>query len=323
MQYTRSALRTSPCVAIARRMRAGVLFATVAFCSVWATDTDAAPLAPVETAHFKPVLPRTPAPAPIEVRREPAPTIAAPPSVAADEREAVLAMFAREPNHATAAAAPKPLPKSAPARPAAALAAPTPAPVPPVAKVGPVKPATVPAHAEPTMSGDASGALARVLQTRDNGAAPFIIIDKRQARLWLFDALGQPRGNSAVLLGLARGDDTVPGIGDKPLSAIKVGERTTPAGRFIAEPGRNARGDDIFWVDYDAAVSLHRVHDVDPRDQRIRRLLTPTVADNRISYGCINVPIEFYDHALLPLIGGAHPVVYLLPETRPMETIFL
>ena len=106
------------------------------------------------------------------------------------------------------------------------------------------------------MSSDANSALSRVLLTRDNDAAPFIIIDKRNARMWLFDAQGQPRGNTAVLLGLARGDDTVPGIGEKPLARVRVGERTTPAGRFVAEPGRNARGDDVFWVDYDAAVSI-------------------------------------------------------------------
>jgi len=311
-------------------MRVGVLLAAVASCSVWATDNAPRPLAPVETAHFKPVPARTPAPAPIEGRRAPTPATAAPPPVVAGEREAVLAMFAHDPAAPTPPQ--KPPPKSAPARstaaaaarpsptPAAPLAAPEPT-APQVAKAAPLKPAT-PAAAEPAMSGDASGALARVLQTRDNGSAPFIIIDKRFARLWLFDPLGQPRGNSAVLLGLARGDDTAPGIGDKPLAQIKVGERTTPAGRFIAEPGRNARGDDIFWVDYDAAVSLHRVHDVNAGEHRLQRLLTPSVADNRISYGCINVPTEFYDRTLLPLVGGSRPVVYLLPETRPMETIF-
>jgi hypothetical protein len=178
------------------------------------------------------------------------------------------------------------------------------------------------ASAPAAMSGDAGAALARVRLTRDNGAAPFIIVDKRNARMWLFDAHGQARGNSAVLLGRARGDDTVPGIGDKPLARIRVGERTTPAGRFVAEPGRNARGDDIFWVDYEAAVSMHRVHEVDRGERRLQRLASASVADNRISYGCINVPTAFYDRTLLPLVGGKRPVVYVLPETRPLDTLF-
>ena len=172
------------------------------------------------------------------------------------------------------------------------------------------------------LSRDAQTALQYVLATGDNADAPFVVIDKRRARMWVFDAQARPSGSSPVLLGYARGDDTVPGIGDKPLAKVKPGERTTPAGRFVGEHGRNINGQDIIWVDYDAAVSLHRVHDVNAGEHRLQRLLTPSVADNRISYGCINVPTEFYDRTLLPLVGGSRPVVYLLPETRPMETIF-
>ena len=36
-------------------------------------------------------------------------------------------------------------------------------------------------------------------------------------------------------------------------------ERTTPAGRFVAERGQNLRGEDVVWIDYDAAVLMHRV----------------------------------------------------------------
>ena len=46
-------------------------------------------------------------------------------------------------------------------------------------------------------------------------------------------------------------------------------------------------------------------------------------ADNRISYGCINVPARFFDRTLLPLVRSVRPpVVYLLPETRPVATLF-
>lgn len=53
-------------------------------------------------------------------------------------------------------------------------------------------------------------------------------------------------------------------------------ERTTPAGRFLAEAGRNADGDDIFWVDYDVAVSMHRVRAHVPAERRLQRLASPT-----------------------------------------------
>jgi hypothetical protein len=173
-----------------------------------------------------------------------------------------------------------------------------------------------------TLSKDARTALHHVYATRDNGDAPFVVIDKRRARLWVFDAQGRPQGSTPVLLGYARGDYTIPGVGDKPLALVKPGERTTPAGRFVGEHGRNLKGDDIIWVDYDAAVSMHRVKDVHRSDRREQRLRTRSIADNRISYGCINIPQAFYEQVLKVVVGRAQPVVYLLPETRPVQTIF-
>jgi hypothetical protein len=125
-----------------------------------------------------------------------------------------------------------------------------------------------------------------------------------------------------VLLGYARGDDTVPGVGDKPLAQVKDSERTTPAGRFVAEPGRNGHDEQVIWVDYDAAVSMHRVHDVYGWEHREWRLRTATVADNRISYGCINVPIAFFDTMVKPAFANNEAVIYVMPETRPLAATF-
>ena len=113
-----------------------------------------------------------------------------------------------------------------------------------------------------------------------------------------------------------------PASASKPLAQVRPGERTTPAGRFVGEHGRNLNGQDIIWVDYDAAVSMHRVKDVHRSDRREQRLRSRSIADNRISYGCINIPKAFYEQVLLGVVGRAQPVVYLLPETRPVATIF-
>jgi hypothetical protein len=50
-----------------------------------------------------------------------------------------------------------------------------------------------------------------------------------------------------------------PGIGKRPMAEIRTEDRTTPAGRFNAGPSTN------------------------------------TASDNRLSYGCINVPAALYD----------------------------
>lgn len=157
---------------------------------------------------------------------------------------------------------------------------------------------------------------------RDNGNLPFAVIDKKGAQLYVFDAGGRLQASSPVLLGLAIGDESVPDIGTRKLSDIRPEERTTPAGRFVSEPGRNLQGDDIVWVDYDAAVSMHRVRTNNRAERRLERLASPTVEDNRISYGCINVPAAFYDAHVKPALGNSHGIVYVLPETRPASTSF-
>lgn len=157
--------------------------------------------------------------------------------------------------------------------------------------------------------------------TGDNGKRSVVVVDKRQARVYIFHPDGRLRGAAPVLLGLARGDHTVPGIGDRPLSQIRPDERTTPAGRFIAEFGINTQGEDIVWIDYDAAVSMHRVRANVKSERRLQRLASSTPVDNRISYGCINLPRKFYEQSLVPAVrGGA--VVYVLPETRSAAQLF-
>ena len=169
---------------------------------------------------------------------------------------------------------------------------------------------------------DARELLAWVARTQDNAGQNFIVIDKRRATADVFDGGGRLLGRSAVLLGSAIGDDSVPGIGTRPLSQVLPQERTTPAGRFMAEPGHNAQGEDIVWVEYDTAVSLHRVRLANPRDKRLERLATPTAADNRISYGCINVPVNFYEGVVRPAMANRGGVVYVLPEQKSLQQVF-
>jgi hypothetical protein len=158
----------------------------------------------------------------------------------------------------------------------------------------------------------------------DHQHLPFIVIDKRQARAFAFTSAGHLRGSAAVLMGAARGDHSVPGIGERPMASIRPDERTTPAGRFEAEIGRNLQGEDILWVDYGAAVSLHRVRATNPAERRLQRLASPSPEDNRISYGCINVPRSFFDGIVLPLVkpAGGRAVVYVLPDVLPVTTVF-
>jgi hypothetical protein len=84
----------------------------------------------------------------------------------------------------------------------------------------------------------------------------------------------------------------------------------------------NMRGEDVVWVDYDAAVSMHRVLTSNPAERRLERLASPEVEDNRISYGCINVPRAFYEAVLSPSVRKQGAVIYVLPETQTPQQLF-
>ena len=171
-------------------------------------------------------------------------------------------------------------------------------------------------------SGDARKVADWVVASGDHLGQPFVIIDKVQAKVFVFHPDGRLRGAASALLGLARGDDSVPGIGERKLSTITPGERTTPAGRFVASLGKTLGAKDIVWVDYAAAISLHRVVTTNPKERRAQRLASPSALDNRISYGCINVPAPFYDTVVRPAFTGTSGIVYILPEVHSMARMF-
>ncbi len=186
----------------------------------------------------------------------------------------------------------------------------------------PASAASADTHGTVRLSADARTIAGWVVAEQDSHGLPFLIVDKRQAMVIAFDASGRLLGSAPALLGLARGDDSVPGIGERKIADIRPFERTTPAGRFAAEIGRNAHGEDILWVDYDDAISMHRVRPVKASERRLQRLASPTAKDNRISYGCINVPPAFYDGVVKPLFTPRNGIVYVLPDTKPLGAVF-
>lgn len=161
-----------------------------------------------------------------------------------------------------------------------------------------------------------------VKASRDNSDKPFIVIDKETAEVLLFDADGLLLGVTPALLGIAKGDDATPGVGDKELSEIGPAEKTTPAGRFLARIGP-AKGDQtVLWVDFETSVALHAVVTNNPKEQRLQRLQSPTARDNRITFGCINVPASFFEDVVRPVFGEAGGMVYILPESKFLIEVF-
>lgn len=158
--------------------------------------------------------------------------------------------------------------------------------------------------------------------TSNHGKRAFVVVDKKDARVYVFAPDGKLKESAPALLGAALGDDSFPGVGDKPLSQVLPEEKTTPAGRFVAEPGRNTNNEDIVWVDYDAAVSMHRIRPTVAAERRLERLASRVIEDNRISFGCINLPVTFYEEALSPTVKQHGAIVYVLPDVKTPQQVF-
>jgi len=181
---------------------------------------------------------------------------------------------------------------------------------------------SIPDFAGEEVSADARRLVGWVLQTNDHANTSFVVIDKKYARIHVFDGKAQLNASSPVLLGGMPGDESIPAIGSRPLAEVRPEERITPAGRFVAERGRNTRDEDVVWISYKDALSIHRVLTLNADEMRLERLATPTPDDNRISYGCINVPVAFYETHVRPAFATHRAAVYILPEVKSLEKVF-
>jgi len=161
-----------------------------------------------------------------------------------------------------------------------------------------------------------------VLESGDNRGLPFMIVDKSETKVFAFGKSGEILGTAWALIGLAHGDESVPGIGTMRLAQITPDMRTTPAGRFVAILGHDLGKLNVLWVDYPTAISLHRVINTNKAQRRLQRIASKVPADHRISYGCINVPVQFFDSVVEPAFRATQGIVYILPEVKEMRAVF-
>ena len=184
-----------------------------------------------------------------------------------------------------------------------------------------VFPAAAAAQSPPPASNEVVAVAAWSIRSGDHGELPFAIVDKHAARVYVFGADGKLKGEAPVLIGQAVGDHAEPFKGDRELSSIPPPERTTPAGRFLAAWGNATKGRKVLWVDYPTAVSIHPLASVAEGEHREERMASPEPDDNRITFGCINVPPEFFETVIRPTFARAG-IFYVLPETKPLKQAF-
>ena len=159
------------------------------------------------------------------------------------------------------------------------------------------------------------------LRSQDHEGVPFVILDKREAKLFVFNSNGRLLGAAPALLGAAVGDKDFEGVGNKTLENIPPEQRITPAGRYVGWGGTYLAKGKYFWISYKAGLAIHAVVNP-PGQRRLERIVSPDPAEHRISWGCINVPTKFFNGNMRRVFAATNGIVYILPETQPASEFF-
>ena len=160
-----------------------------------------------------------------------------------------------------------------------------------------------------------------VAASKDNAGLPFVVVDKVNARVYAFTPFAQLKATAPILLGGGVGDVMLVGP-DVPMSAIPVHKRITPAGRYPSRLVIDNHGKTVLLIDGPNLITMHIVAKGTPAQRRAERLASSTPDDNRVSFGCINVPPAFFTTVLDPDFRPGLGIVYVLPEKTTPAQLF-
>jgi hypothetical protein len=216
----------------------------------------------------------------------------------------------------------KPAPPPPPP-PAPVVVAPPPPPPPPIplefSGIQTAAPVEAPLDRLQSASADVLDTVQWIAASKDNAGLPFVVVDKVNARVYAFTPFAQLKATAPVLLGGGVGDVVLVSP-DAPMSAIPVQKRITPAGRYPSRLVIDNHGKTVVLIDGANLITMHIVVKGTPVQRRAERLASPTSDDNRVSFGCINVPPAFFTTVLDPDFRPGQGIVYILPEkTTPAQ----
>lgn len=152
-------------------------------------------------------------------------------------------------------------------------------------------------------------------------AGPFIIADKAGGVMYAFDGAGVLIAKSPALYGKARGDTLTDAQAAKPIGELSDEDKVTPAGLFYAKGVDTRYGSGVVLAEYARTrISIHQVVN-SGTEGRLRRLYSVSLADHRVTFGCINATADFISRVVVPFFGG-ESVIAVLPEQQGAVSFF-
>ncbi|MCK7506105.1 MAG: hypothetical protein MZV70_19845 [Desulfobacterales bacterium] len=104
------------------------------------------------------------------------------------------------------------------------------------------------------------------------------------------------------MLGMAIGDDAVPVLATGKCRPSVPRSAPRPQAALFPTWVSITTKRDILWVDYDGADVHASGGDEQATKQPPGAFSHTNASDNRISYGCINVPVKFFNNVLKPIL---------------------
>lgn len=175
--------------------------------------------------------------------------------------------------------------------------------------------AQVPDAAKAKMSTLAQGVYESMAPVAAKTGKGFIIADKPNGMLHVFNVDGSVLAQEPALYGKEKADV----LGK--VSSLEGGAKVTPAGTFTMqyETDTEYAGGHRFSLAETSmdggVIAIHAAWFGDAKEKRAERLKSATAEDNRISYGCINTTHDLFLNKLMPRADEFNDgLVFVLPD---------
>lgn len=150
------------------------------------------------------------------------------------------------------------------------------------------------------------------------GQQSFVVVDKKTKKVQAFDKDGNKIYDKIAIIGFTKNSDTLINQNPKFYKDFSDNERITPSGSFtLSRRVDNVFGGQNLYVLKGTSRGNFNVAFHAAAGQRIPSLLSPSINDNNVTFGCISIPKN--DMKELSQTLGEESHIYVIPDSGNRE----